>query len=245
MVQSPEITRETIKNIPTFIKGHYVDNIIFCIYDNAPSTLPGKGKYEKIPESDVDEFKTLETFKDWRSRLSNTNHSVFVLDGHKWYSVYHYYMACQFKISNPEFYMSFSLDSGTPISRSISKAREASNMDKETNLRSENIKSDGDYFSSSRHNEEMFYAMNANIEQHEDLKRILLNTKKAKLMRFVKKDGVSKFVIDSDLIYIRMLLVEKEVELYAKQATVVEEKVGGNVTFGGNEFKILKITTKV
>lgn len=243
VVQPPEITRDTIKNIPNLIKGHYVDNIIFCIYDNAPSALPGKGKYEKIPESDIDDFKTLETFKDWRSRLSNTNHSVFMLDGHKWYSVYHYYMACQFKLSNPEFYLSFSLDSGSPISRSISKAREASNMEKETVLRSENIKPDGDYFSSTRHNEEMFYAMNANIEQHEDLKRILLNTKKAKLMRFVKKDGVSKFVIDSDLIYIRMLLVEKELELYAQQARMVEEKVGGNVTFGGNEVRLIEKTS--
>ena len=237
IIQTPEVTRETIKNIPKLIKGHYSDDIVFCIYDNAPSALPGKGKYEKIPESDVDEFKTLETFKDWRSRLSNTNHSVFVLDGHKWYSVYHYYMACQFKLANPEFYVSFSLDSGSPISRSISKAREASNIEKATPLRSENIKPDEDYFISQRHVEELFYGMYANIEQHEDLKRILLNTKKAKLMRFVKKDNVSKFVIDGDLIYIRMLIVDKELKLYVDQSNTVEEKVGGSVTFGGNDIK--------
>lgn len=237
IIQTPEVTRETIKNIPKLIKGHYSDDIVFCIYDNAPSALPGKGKYEKIPESDIEDFKTLETFKDWRSRLSNTNHSVFVLDGHKWYSVYHYYMACQFKLANPEFYLSFSLDSGSPISRSISKAREASNMEKTTALRSENIKKDEDYFISQRHAEELFYGMYANIEQHEDLKRILLNTKKAKLMRFVKKDNVSKFVIDGDLIYIRMLIVDKELKLYTNQSNTVQEKVGGNVTFGGNDVK--------
>jgi len=231
-----EVTRETIQNIPKLIKGQYTDDILFCIYDNAPNALPGKGKYEKIPESKIDEFKTLETFKDWRSRLSNTNHSTFVLDGHKWYSVYHYYIACQFKISNPDFYLTFSLDSGNPISRSISKAKEASNMEKETKLRDESIKPDEDYFTGNRHNEELFYGMYANITQHEDLKRILLNTKNAKLMRFVKKDNVSKFVIDGDLIYIRMLLGENESKIYEKEPTD-QTKVGGNVTFGGNQVK--------
>lgn len=235
--KTPQITRDTIQNIPKLIKGHYTDNILFCIYDNAPNALPGKGKYEKIQETDVDAFKTLETFKDWRSRLSNTNHSVFVLNGHKWYSVYHYYMACQFKLNNPDFYLTFSMDSGNPISRSISKAKEASNMEKETVLRDESIKPDNDYFTSTRHSEELFYGMYANIEQHEDLKRILLNTKTAKLMKFVKKNDVSKFVIDSDLIYIRMLLIEKESKLYETQSSTSDVKVGGNVSFGGNQVK--------
>ena len=233
-----EVDRETIQEIPRLIKGYYTDTIIFCIYDKAPDVVPGKGKYEKIPDNDISEFKTLETFSNWRTRLSNTHHSVFVLDNHKWYSVYHYYVACQFKLSNPEFYLSFSMDSGSPISRSITKAREASDMSKETSLRNPDIVADEDYYSGPRHLEELFYGTYANITQHEDLKRILINTRNAKLMRYVKKDGVSKFVIDTDLIYIRFLLNAKEREI--DETTKVNEKIGGGVRFGGSEIKYIE-----
>jgi hypothetical protein len=233
-----EVDRETIQEIPRLIKGYYTDTIIFCIYDKAPDVVPGKGKYEKIPDSDVSEFKTLETFSQWRTRLSNTHHSVFVLDNHKWYSVYHYYVACQFKLSNPEFYLAFSMDSGNPISRSITKAREASDMSKETSLRNPDITADEDYYSGPRHLEELFYGTYANINQHEDLKRILINTRNAKLMRYVKKDNISKFVIDTDLIYIRFLLNAKEREI--DEATNTGEKMGGGVRFGGNDIKYIE-----
>jgi predicted NAD-dependent protein-ADP-ribosyltransferase YbiA (DUF1768 family) len=229
-----EVDREIIQEIPKLVKGYYSDTIIFCIYDKAPDVVPGKGKYEKIPDVNVSDFKTLETFSQWRTRLSNTHHSVFVLDNHKWYSVYHYYVACQFKLSNPDFYLSFSMDSGNPISRSITKAREASDMTKETSLRSPDIITDGDYYSGPRHLEELFYGTYANIMQHEDLKRILINTRNAKLMRYVKKDNVSKFVIDTDLIYIRFLLNAKEMEIDDNAKT--NDKMGGGVRFGGSEF---------
>ena len=233
-----EVDRETIQEIPTLVKGQYTDTIIFCIYDKAPDVVPGKGKYEKIPDSDISDFKTLETFSQWRTRLSNTHHSVFVLDNHKWYSVYHYYVACQFKLSNPEFYLSFSMDSGNPISRSISKAREASDMSKETSLRSSDIVSDGDYYSSTRHLEELFYGTYANVTQHEDLKRILINTRNAKLMRYVKKDNVSKFVIDTDLLYIRFLLNAKEREI--DDNAKLNNKLGGGVHFGCSEIQYIE-----
>jgi predicted NAD-dependent protein-ADP-ribosyltransferase YbiA (DUF1768 family) len=238
MLKKHEVDRETIQEIPRLVKGYYTDTIIFCIYDKAPDVVPGKGKYEKIPDTDIPEFKTLETFSQWRTRLSNTHHSVFVLDNHKWYSIYHYYVACQFKISNPEFYLSFSMDSGNPISRSISKAREASDMTKETSLRNPDIVSDGDYYSGPRHLEELFYGTYANITQHEDLKRILINTRNAKLMRYVKKDGISKFVIDTDLIYIRFLLNAKEREIDDNAKS--NDKMGGGVSFGGSEIQYIE-----
>ena len=238
-----EVDRETIQEIPRLIKGYYTDTIIFCIYDKAPDVVPGKGKYEKIPDNDISEFKTLETFSQWRTRLSNTHHSVFVLDNHKWYSVYHYYVACQFKLSNPEFYLAFSMDSGSPISRSVAKAREASDMSKETSLRNPDITADEDYYSGPRHLEELFYGTYANINQHEDLKRILINTRNAKLMRYVKKDNVSKFVIDTDLIYIRFLLNAKEREI--DEAAKASEKIGGGVRFGGNDIRIIEPTISI
>jgi predicted NAD-dependent protein-ADP-ribosyltransferase YbiA (DUF1768 family) len=233
-----EVEREIIQEIPRLVKGYYTDTIIFCIYDKAPDVVPGKGKYEKISDSNVSDFKTLETFTQWRTRLSNTHHSVFVMDNHKWYSVYHYYVACQFKLSNPEFYLSFSMDSGNPISRSISKAREASDMTKETSLRSPDIVTDADYYSGPRHLEELFYGTYENINQHEDLKRILINTRNAKLMRYVKKDGISKFVIDTDLIYIRFLLNAKEREIDDNAGA--GEKLGGGVRFGGSEIQYIE-----
>ena len=241
MPKKHEVDRETIREISTLIKGHYTDTIIFCIYDKAPDVVPGKGKYEKIPEPSIGEFKTLETFTNWRTRLSNTHHSVFVLDNHKWYSVYHYYVACQFKLSNPDFYLSFSMDSGSPISRSITKAREASDMSTDTTLRSSEIEPDADYYSGNRHLEELFYGTYANIDQHEDLKRILINTRNAKLMRYVKKDNVSKFVIDTDLLYIRFLLNSKEREIDEMNTKKNEDRMnGGGVRFGGSEVKYIE-----
>ena len=130
------------------------------------------------------------------------------------------------------------MDSGNPISRSITKAREASDMSKETSLRSPEIVTDEDYYSGPRHLEELFYGTYENIHQHEDLKRILINTRNSKLMRYVKKDGVSKFVIDTDLIYIRFLLNAKEREIDDNAKT--NEKLGGGVRFGGSEIKYIE-----
>ena len=57
-------------------------------------------------------------------------------------------------------------------------------------------------------------------------------------MRYVKKDGVSKFVIDTDLIYIRFLLNAKEREIDANAKT--NEKLGGGVRFGGSEIQYIE-----
>jgi hypothetical protein len=132
------------------------------------------------------------------------------------------------------------MDSGSPISRSVTKAREASDMTKDTTLRSSDIEPDADYYSGNRHLEELFYGTYANIDQHEDLKRILINTRNAKLMRYVKKDNVSKFVIDTDLLYIRFLLNSKEREIDEINAKKNDDKMnGGGVTFGGSEVKYI------
>ena len=135
------------------------------------------------------------------------------------------------------------MDSGSPISRSVAKAREASDMSKETSLRNPDITADEDYYSGPRHLEELFYGTYANINQHEDLKRILINTRNAKLMRYVKKDNVSKFVIDTDLIYIRFLLNAKEREI--DEAAKASEKIGGGVRFGGNDIRIIEPTISI
>jgi hypothetical protein len=57
-------------------------------------------------------------------------------------------------------------------------------------------------------------------------------------MRYVKKDNISKFVIDTDLIYIRFLLNAKEREI--DETTKASEKMGGGVRFGGNDIKYIE-----
>jgi predicted NAD-dependent protein-ADP-ribosyltransferase YbiA (DUF1768 family) len=174
------------------LKGLYDENTVFLFYSKSNSKpLPGKGAGEKIDNSDVSNYKKLATIKDWRKKLDNfwvekTDENKIVpiiIDNHKWASVEHYYQASKFKKNNQEFYLSFSLDSGTELSKDPVLAKAAggkSGKFKKELLRPKEVEMDPDFFRNI-HKTEMAKAQSAKFTQIDSLKELLINTNNAKL----------------------------------------------------------------
>ena len=166
----------------------YDEDIIFVFYDKSNSKkLPGKGSGEKITKEMVREFAQLAAIPDWRRKLDNMWIQPFILDGHKWNSIEHYYQASKFK-NNEDFYLSFSLDSGTDLSKNSELAKASgSNSGKLKGklIRPSNVTMDNDFYG-KRKEVVLNDALYAKFSQNEDLKKVLLETKRAKLEHYKK-----------------------------------------------------------
>jgi hypothetical protein len=103
---------------------------------------------------------------------------------------------------HPEFYLSFSLDSGTELSKDSALAKAAggkSGKVKNTLLRPIEVTIDPDFFG-KRYKKEMYDAQYAKFTQNEDLRKLLLATGHAKLCQYNR--GAPPLVFD-DLMLIR------------------------------------------
>lgn len=185
----------------------YNDNTVFQFYSkSADKPLPGKGSGEKLGPEGVVAYSELKSIPKWRKKLSNFWPSEFTLDGKRWLSVEHYYQANKFKKGFPEFYNSFSLDSDSELSKNTTMAKSAGGKTgkyKGQLLRPKSVVMDGDFFEGNKHNKTMKDAMMAKFSQHEELKKLLLATKQAKLVHFQRG---SPPVVFTELMEVRRTL---------------------------------------
>jgi len=173
----------------------YDPETVFMFHSKSAHQKAGKGSGEKINPARLTEFNTLNKDKvceDWRKKLDDSWISPFTLDRHRWASVEHYFQGSQYKKGFPDYYLKFSLDSESDISKDVSLAKLAGSKSNKKGklkqrIRPDNITIDADFYEmgvNPRYVEERNNALTAKFTQNLDLKKVLMETKDAKLMHF-------------------------------------------------------------
>lgn len=184
----------------------YENKDVFLFHAKSANYKPGLVKGEKIDKSHAAEYRQLNKVTDWRRMLDDQYESPFKLDSLEWKTIEHYYQASKFFKKNLEFYKQFSLTMKTDISEDVEMARgagSASGKFKGVQKRPTKISIDPDFYG-DREKEIRRTALMAKFSNNEELRRVLLNTKKAQLKHYVKGE---KPVLDVPLMEVRKEII--------------------------------------
>lgn len=193
------------------LRGLFDDNTIFMFYSKSgDKPLPGQGPGEKIPFENIKEYIELASIPQWRKKLSDYWVEPFMLDDKKWASAENYYLGSQYKHMAPDFYLSFSLDSGTEMGKDPFIAKAACSSEgkyKGRLLRPLEVDIDAD-FNKKRQEDERMKSRMAKFTQNEEMKKLLLATKNAKLIAF-KKGNKPELLNDMMIIRDKLLKLQE------------------------------------
>ena len=183
---------------------------VFMFHEKSENAAkPGKGSGENISQSKMNDYVDLAKNKDWRRKLDDMWSSIVMeIDNKRWASVEHYLQYAKYKKGFPDFAMQFSIDANSEFSTDPVIAKYAgSDTGKYKNkiLRPKNVKQDPDYIL-GRYDEERMKALRAKFTQNEDMKQILLATKRAKLLHFSRREAPK---VDTLLMSVRKELYQK------------------------------------
>lgn len=192
-----------------FDESRLDDSVVFAYYSGSANKMPGKGSSkEQIPKERIPEFAELAAIPDWRKMLSNFYLKDFILKGKKWASVEHYYHATKFT-QNKEFYNTFSLDSGSDMSKDPLLAKAYGGKTgkfKNKIVRPSHVTMDSDSTAESRLKNEID-AVYAKFSQNLELKKMLLATKNAKLMHYLGRGhGTDPYILAKAIMIVRSRL---------------------------------------
>lgn len=110
-------------------EGLFNDSTIFVFCSNSdPKVKPGEGNGERISSSDKSKYAKLNSkpLYSWRKKLDDDwDKNTIRIDGHNWTSVTHYMQGVQYKHTNTDVYMMFSLDSepNAELAKSVKAAK--------------------------------------------------------------------------------------------------------------------------
>ena len=150
---------------------------------------------DEIKRENIPNFIELSGKKDWRKKLDDSwidLKNPFIIDGLSYASVMHYYQGSKFKNGHPEFSKLFALESKNVIATDIKLCMAASsNSGKVQNskgeiavLRPPGVLIDTDFYP-FRSISEREKAIHMKFLNNDELKSILLSTKRAQLNHYI------------------------------------------------------------
>lgn len=188
------------------LTGKLYDPAIQFLYysksQNKPK--PGTGSGELIPNDKKHTFLKLSKVTDWRRKLDDLwSNAAFSAENHRWASVEHFYQASKFKKGFPDFYLQFSLDSESELSKDSVMAKTAGGK-KSNDIRPKDVKLDPDFYG-ERNLEVRNTALIAKFTDNLDMKELLALTYPAKLLRFIRGSPPE---VDEQLMKVRQDMLE-------------------------------------
>jgi hypothetical protein len=174
-----------------YLNTDLYDNKNILMFHQNSDGAPKAGKGSGETTDNLLKYKQLNSVKNWRRMLDDTWLVPFTVEGNQWPSVTHYFLAAEFKKGFPDYFLKYSIESNSPISKSIKAAKEeyknVLKTKKSLLLPNVEITPDPDFFT-IRENPafdiERNKALQAKFEQNLDVKKVLLETQQAKLVHF-------------------------------------------------------------